>query len=148
MKNYIFFLFFSLFSLTTITAQETIDTASIEVTITNLANLHGIIGINLFEDKDGFPSDYKKALATKTFDLGKDELEFILESIPPGDYALSVLHDENSNFKLDTNLFGIPKEGYAVSNNAKPGKFGPPKFKDAKFSHGISTSKLVLTIRY
>jgi len=33
---------------------------------------------------------------------------------------------------------GIPKEAYGFSNNIKP-KFGPPKFKDCKFT--LSDSK-------
>jgi uncharacterized protein (DUF2141 family) len=27
------------------------------------------------------------------------------------------MHDENDNRKLDRNLFGVPTEGYGVSNN-------------------------------
>ncbi|MNC95537.1 hypothetical protein D3C83_126870 [compost metagenome] len=49
-----------------------------------------------------------------------------------GSYAIAVLHDENENFKMDTSIIGIPKEGYGVSNNVK-GRFGPPKFADARF---------------
>jgi uncharacterized protein (DUF2141 family) len=33
---------------------------------------------------------------------------------------------------LDTGWFGIPKEGYGCSNDAK-GNMGPPKYEDAKF---------------
>jgi uncharacterized protein (DUF2141 family) len=32
------------------------------------------------------------------------------EDIPPGTYALAVVHDENMNGKLDTNWLGIPTE--------------------------------------
>ena len=38
----------------------------------------------------------------------------------------------NNNNKLDTNLFGIPKEPYGFSNNARS-KWGPPKYEIAKF---------------
>jgi uncharacterized protein (DUF2141 family) len=30
-----------------------------------------------------------------------------------------VIHDENRNGELDTNMFGIPKEGYGFSSGAK-----------------------------
>ncbi len=33
---------------------------------------------------------------------------------------------------MNQNFLGIPKEGYAFSNNAS-GTFGPPDFKDAAF---------------
>ena len=50
----------------------------------------------------------------------------------PGKYAFKYFHDENSNKKLDTNLIGIPKEGYGFANNIY-GSFGPPDFKDTIF---------------
>lgn len=56
----------------------------------------------------------------------------ILENVPNGRYAISVFHDENSNGELDTGMFGIPKEGYGFSNNAR-GTFGPPSFEDSSF---------------
>ena len=51
--------------------------------------------------------------------------------IPPGTYAIGIYIDENENEKLDTNFFGIPKEQYGFSNNAKA--FGIPKFEAAAF---------------
>jgi uncharacterized protein (DUF2141 family) len=51
--------------------------------------------------------------------------------LAPGDYAVQIFHDENGNGDIDTNAFGIPKEGYAFSNRAV-GQFGPPKFDAMK----------------
>lgn len=56
----------------------------------------------------------------------------IVENLIPGKYAFKYFHDENKNKKLDTNLIGMPKEGFGFSNNAK-GKFGPPSFKQTIF---------------
>lgn len=53
----------------------------------------------------------------------------------PGDYSIAVYYDRNSNGELDTGLFGIPKEKVGFSNNAK-GRFGPAKWKDARFELG------------
>ena len=47
-----------------------------------------------------------------------------------GDAKCTKCHDENDNKKLDTNLIGIPKEGFGYSKDAM-GRFGPPKFDDA-----------------
>jgi len=47
-------------------------------------------------------------------------------------YAIAVFHDTNNNQKLDKNFFGIPKEGYGFSNNAR-GFLGPPDFDEAGF---------------
>jgi uncharacterized protein (DUF2141 family) len=38
--------------------------------------------------------------------------------IPPGTYAIAVIHDENSHGKLDTNRLGVPTEGYGFSGDA------------------------------
>ena len=56
----------------------------------------------------------------------------IVENLNSGKYAFRYFHDENKNKKLDTNLIGMPKEGFGFSNNAK-GKFGPPSFKQMIF---------------
>ena len=52
--------------------------------------------------------------------------------MPPGTYAVGVLHDENRNGRIDTGLFGIPTEGYGVSNNPRPrrraARFGEATF--------------------
>lgn len=58
---------------------------------------------------------------------------FATDALPPGDYAIRVMHDVNGNGELDSNLVGMPKEPWGMSNNAR-GNFGPPKFEDAKFS--------------
>ena len=42
---------------------------------------------------------------------------------------------------MDTNFFGIPKEDYGCSNNAK-NFLGPPKYEDAKFM--LSENKTML----
>ncbi len=60
------------------------------------------------------------------------KMEVTIPGIPEGEYAVKIIHDENSNGKLDTNFLGIPREGFGFSNNAKPG-MGPPAFEKSKF---------------
>jgi uncharacterized protein (DUF2141 family) len=63
-------------------------------------------------NQKGFPSKFLK-FASKTMLTqisGKDSFEF--SDIKPGKYAIAVIHDENCNGELDTNMFGIPTEGY------------------------------------
>ncbi|MDR1227004.1 MAG: DUF2141 domain-containing protein [Prevotellaceae bacterium] len=63
----------------------------------------------------------------------KEEVSIVLDSVAPGNYAVSLFHDENDNGKLDTGAFGIPTEKTGFSNNAK-GAYGPPKFDDCQFT--------------
>jgi uncharacterized protein (DUF2141 family) len=67
--------------------------------------------------------------------------------IPPGTYALAVIHDENRNGQLDTNRLGIPKEGYGFSNDAK-GFFGAPSFSAAKFKYDGQKLELTINLHY
>jgi uncharacterized protein (DUF2141 family) len=46
-----------------------------------------------------------------------------------GKYGFSAYHDQNSNEKLDLNLFGAPTESYGFSNNAR-GTFSKPDFEE------------------
>ena len=66
--------------------------------------------------------------------------------MPPGNYAAALIHDENSNAKLDT-LLGIPREGFGFSRNPPIG-FGPPRFAAAEFAiAGVAETQQV-TMRY
>ena len=67
--------------------------------------------------------------------------------IPPGRYALAVIHDENMNGKLDTNRLGIPTEGYGFSNDVK-GLLGPPSFAAASFAYGGRILELRIRLEY
>jgi uncharacterized protein (DUF2141 family) len=53
--------------------------------------------------------------------------------VPPGEYAVVVVHDENGNGELDTGFLGFGGESYAFSNDVKP-LFGRPSFDEVKFA--------------
>ncbi len=69
------------------------------------------------------------------------------EDIPPGTYALAVIHDENMNGKLDTNWLGVPKEGYGFSNDVKAVR-GAPSFSDASFPYDGQVLDFTLSMHY
>ncbi|MDH3695123.1 MAG: DUF2141 domain-containing protein [Gammaproteobacteria bacterium] len=62
---------------------------------------------------------------------------FQLGQLKAGVYAVSIYYDENGDGKLNTGMFGIPKELVGFSNNVK-GVFGPPSFKKTSFMHSDS----------
>lgn len=108
------------------------SSGTIQVEVTNLRNSQGHVLVTLYDQPKGFPTEPRKALKRLKLTIkdGVAKGEFV--NIPYGSYAFGILHDENDNGKLESNLLGIPKEGYGASNNAQ-GTFGPPKFDDAKF---------------
>lgn len=70
-----------------------------------------------------------------------------IPDLPPGDYAIQAFHDANGNDEMDRGLFGIPKEGFGFSRDAKI-VFSPPKWKDASFAHLHDPQRQVLHLRY
>lgn len=67
-----------------------------------------------------------------------ENVTYTFSDLDGGTYAIKLFHDANNNGKMDTNMFGIPQEGYGFSNNV--GKFGEPTFADAAFSVAAESS--------
>lgn len=70
---------------------------------------------------------------------------FEFKDLPPGDYAVMVMHDENGNGKLDTNMIGMPVEGYGFSNN--PRVMRKPTFDEARFALPAAGTKIGVSLR-
>jgi uncharacterized protein (DUF2141 family) len=102
----------------------------------------------LFESSDGFPSEYlRSATNVMVIKIRQSQARCDFEDIPPGTYAMAVVHDENMNGKLDTNWFGVPTEGYGFSNNAR-GVLSAPSFSDAKFNYDGRNIELTMSLHY
>jgi uncharacterized protein (DUF2141 family) len=119
----------------------------IRVEIVGLRNDKGLAVCALFSSAGDFPKKPEKAVARTSSVISNRHAVCDFPRVGPGSYAISVIHDENSNGKLDTNLMGIPREGVGASNDAK-GHFGPPKFDAAAFRFPGGRLALTITINY
>jgi len=120
----------------------------IHVKILDIRNSTGTIACALFESPAGFPSEFlHSATNVMIIKIRKSQARCDFMDIPPGTYAMVVIHDENMNGKLDTNALGIPKEGYGFSNNAKKW-LGTPSFSDASFSYDGQNVDLTMSLNY
>lgn len=117
------------------------------VQITGLKSNSGKCIVYIYKDKKGFPTEPKYAVATTTALIKDSKALTVFKGISTGEYAISVVHDENDNGKLDTNFLGIPKEGIGTSNNAKS-TLGPPSYEDSRFAIGNKTNSISITIKY
>ena len=118
--------------------------SSLEIHVDNIKSKKGSIQIGLFaSEADYLKNPIEKRVIKST---GKD-ITVVFENLQPGDYALSVIHDENENSELDSNAFGIPKEGFAFGNNAL-GSFGPPSFEKATIKVGDQDVKHDIKLKY
>lgn len=67
-------------------------------------------------------------------------------NIPEGDYSAVVYHDINGNEDLDRYFFGMPKEPYGFSNNAR-NPFGIPEFAESSFQVTANNSIQTISIQ-
>lgn len=93
---------------------------TLTIEITGLRNNNGQVLLELTNDKE-----VKVVALTQA--IVNNQSVFVIGNLKPGKYAFRFFHDENKNGKLDTNWFGIPKEGFGFSNNPSI-NFGPPAF--------------------
>ena len=119
----------------------------IHVDVMGLRNNKGQVLCALYASAKGFPKDPQKAIHRLTSSISDKKASCEFSLIEPGDYAVSVFHDENSNGKVDTNFLGIPREGVGASNDAR-GHMGPPKFDAAHFQFSGGGLNLKITINY
>lgn len=117
---------------------------SLEVTVKNIKEPKGTIRVGLFTSEKDF---LKKAAIGKVVKATGTEITVVFENLQPGEYGLSVIHDENENGELDSNLIGIPKEGFAFGNNAM-GMFGPPDFEKAKVKIENTEIRQEISLKY
>jgi uncharacterized protein (DUF2141 family) len=119
----------------------------IHVEISNLRTDNGQVLCALYSSSADFPKHADKAVARAKSSVSNHHAVCEFPDIAPGTYAVSAIHDENSNGKLDTNFIGIPREGVGASNDAK-GHFGPPKFDAASFKYAGARLDLKITMTY
>jgi uncharacterized protein (DUF2141 family) len=119
---------------------------SVQVTVTELRSAKGQVLACLTTRADAFPDCDKDPLARKLTVPAASEVHLDFGTVPAGRYAVSVIHDENANGKLDTRL-GIPREGYGFSRDAAV-RMGPPKFESAAVAVEGETVRLTIRMRY
>lgn len=119
--------------------------ATLTVHIGRLRNDKGHVLVSLFREAQGFPDNAAAALRKAKLEIRDRKTSVQFTGLPPGRYAIAILHDENDDGKMNKNGLGIPREGYGFSNNVS-GAFGPPSFARASFSLP-ATGDLQLSIR-
>ncbi len=134
-------LFMSIFAFsTTAFAQHTLT-----VEVSNIKSDKGTIMIALFKGEAGFPKDDSKAVKKMKVTIKDKKATITFTDLEAGDYAFALFHDENGNNEMDSNMFGIPKEGYGFSTNFKP-KVSAPDFDEADFKIEADTVQKVKII--
>jgi uncharacterized protein (DUF2141 family) len=117
---------------------------TLHVEIKNVKNAKGYVRVGLFRQTDEF---LKTPWQGRVVPATTPAVQAEFQNVPPGTYAISIIHDENGDEELNTNLLGMPKEGFGFSNDAM-NTFGPPDFKKASFTMQGATTRVALSVRY
>ena len=107
------------------------QTGKVEVLITGVTpEWGGHLRVALYVE-DNFPKE-EASLASQVIPVRALEQKATFHDVLPGEYAVAVYQDLNSDGNLNRYIHGAPKEPYGFSNN-KYGRFGPPKFQEVAF---------------
>jgi uncharacterized protein (DUF2141 family) len=120
---------------------------TLKLEISGLKNNKGFVLIAIFNSELGFPDKNELAVKKIRIPAQVGKIIYDVNDLVPGTYAIALIHDENDNQRLDTGLFGIPKEGFCFSKGAM-GTFGPPSFQAASFVHKSPSSIQNLQVKY
>ena len=134
----------ALIVLASFTGGNYTNSDTLTIHIKNVKNERGNLIIAIFDNEEEF---LQKPYMTVRTSAVSPELEVNFENLKYGVYAISIIHDENSNDKLDTNLFGVPKEGFGFSNDVM-GSFGPPPFEKSKLTWSGNSDPISIKLRY
>ena len=86
----------------------------------------GTILAGLYNSEDGFPDDGHQ-IAGIGIPVNGETVTGSFIDLPAGRYAVALFHDADNDGKMDTGLFGIPREGYGFSGPEKA-PMRPPSF--------------------
>lgn len=120
-----------------------VQAADLEVSIREARSQDGQFQVALV-DAAGYAGG-TAPIAARLLAPAGDVTHVRFDGVPAGRYALMVIHDENGNGTLDTNLVGMPVEGYGFSNN--PRVMRKPTFDEAAFDVGADALALDVAIR-
>ena len=104
----------------------------VEVSVTGLRSVKGQLLVCLTTNPKAFPDCSKDKASVHLAVKAGQAAMFTIAAPADGTYAIAVVHDENSNDKMDLALF-LPREGFGFSRNPAIG-MGAPKFASASFA--------------
>ncbi len=128
-------------------SDRAVPTGALVVDVSNLQNLGKgqLVGL-VFEKMKRVEVKGSPFLRREILEVSGKEVTFRFEALPHGEYAVAIFHDMDRDLVADTNLIGIPREDLAVSNNAKGGPLGGPRWEAAKFTHQGDVTRLAVSI--
>ena len=120
------------------------DMVTFTLTITNIETTSGHLSIGIYDDPNFWLTN--SPFAKQWVPVTSTPNKTLTFTVPEGFYSIGIYHDKNSNKKLDSYFFGMPKEPYALSNIDGP-LYCSPKFEDSLINISPSANSLILSLR-
>jgi uncharacterized protein (DUF2141 family) len=117
----------------------------VRVEVATLHNAKGRVLCTLFDSQDAYKQ--LRPVMRLSVEPTKPITICVFHDVGAGVYMISAVHDENDNGKLDKNFFGMPTEGYGVSNNHTYATKGPA-FKESAVTLGDGLKTIAIQLHY
>lgn len=125
-------------------ATSAATAADLRVKVIGITAQTGTISMALM-DSDAAWTGKGKPVTGRRAKADSESVEVVFSDLAPGKYAIRLMHDENDNGKLDTNLVGMPTEGYGFSNN--PRVMRAATFDEALFEVPADGAAITIAMR-
>jgi uncharacterized protein (DUF2141 family) len=109
------------------------ELATLTVEVSHLRNSNGRVQCLLYNTEGSIPDEkFEKYYRIAHGIISNNACRITFKNLPKGSYAVTVLHDENSNGEIDKR-FLLPLEGIGFSNYQSLGISNRPSFEKASF---------------
>jgi len=122
-------------------------TGTLVVALEGFHNDQGTAIVSLFAGPHGFPDEVSASAVTLKAEIHEGQALAIFPGLPYGEYAISVLHDEDGDGKMATGLLGGPREGFGFSGFPDY-RFGPPDYATVSFLLVEPQREIIIGMRY
>jgi uncharacterized protein (DUF2141 family) len=99
---------------------------TLTIVVEGMSSDEGNLGVLIFNGPKGWAEDRQAAFKDISVPAVKGTQTLKVPDLPPGKYAVALIHDLNKNHKLDKNFLGYPKEQWGMSNNPHATLHAPP----------------------
>ncbi len=138
----------TLVSISSAKIVHALPSQALTVVVNGIQHNKGQICIGVYDQEKGFPEKTSGLAQSACVKITGRTIKQKFFGLKPGNYAVAIVDDQNGDRKLNKDFFGIPTEGFGISNNPTVSiQTGSPEFRQAKFLLDKDTT-INITVKY
>lgn len=126
-------------------SQPTAAAAGLSIDVSGIPKAVGNLRVSVFT-RDNWLDDGRQT-ATLVVPATSATMTVNFPDLPPGTYAIALIHDADGDGDMTYTLLGLPDEGFGFSNNVVP-LLSAPSFDAAAFALGPDGKHLQVSLRH